>query len=77
MNEVLKSKLKSLSSEDAHGNVHPMRRLYAASAAIGARETATSPTSWFSRWTAKPLKPSAIAEHDGQPPVYSGPNMKW
>src|SRR6266508_3923214 len=45
--------------------------------AIGACETAIIATSWFSRWTTKPLKPSAIAEHAGQPAVYSGPNMKW
>ena len=74
---MLKSKLKSLSSDEAQENVQPMRRLYACSAAIGARDTATSATSWCSRWTAKALKPSAIAEHEGQPPVYSGPNMKW
>ena len=39
--------------------------------------TAHNMTSWLARWTAKPLKPSAIAEHDGQPAAKSGPNMKW
>ena len=37
---MLKSKLKSLPNEDAQGNVHPMRRLYACSFASGARDTA-------------------------------------
>jgi hypothetical protein len=46
-------------------------------AAIGARDTAISSTSWFSRWTTEPLKPSAIAEQAGQPAAKSGPNMKW
>ena len=69
VNETLKSKLKSLPSEDAQGNVHPIRRLYACSFASGARDTADSMTSWFARWTAKPSNPSAIAEQDGQPAV--------
>jgi len=46
-----------------------MRCLYAWIASIGARETAISTTSWFSRWTCEPLKPSAIAEQAGQPAV--------
>jgi hypothetical protein len=46
-------------------------------AAMAACDTAIIATSWFSRWTAKPLKPSAIVEQTGQPAVYSGPNMKW
>src|SRR2546426_4838788 len=50
---------------------HPIRRLYACSFASGARDTAISVTSWFARWTTEPLNPSAIAEHDGQPAVYS------
>src|SRR5213078_4341878 len=62
--ETLKSKLKSLPSEDAQGNAHPIRRLYACSLASGARDTAESVTSWFARWTTKPSNPSAIAEHD-------------
>ena len=33
---------------------------------MGARETAIIATSWCSRCMAKPLKPSAIAEHAGQ-----------
>ena len=69
VNETLKSKLKSLPSEDAQGNVHPIRRLYACSFASGARDTAESVTSWFARWTTKPSKPSAIAEQDGHPAV--------
>ena len=40
VNETLKSELKSLPNEDAQGNVHPIRRLYACSFASGARDTA-------------------------------------
>src|SRR5262249_27681922 len=69
--------LKSLPNDDAQGKVQPIRFLYASSFSIGARDTAHSITSWFARWIAKPLKPSAIAEQAGQPAVYSGPNMKW
>ena len=69
VNQTLKSKLKSLPSEDAQGNVHPIRRLYACSFASGARDTAQSITSWLARWTTNPLKPSAIAEQDGHPAV--------
>src|SRR6266481_1868840 len=36
VNQTLKSKLKSLPNEDAHGNVHPIRRLYGCSFARGA-----------------------------------------
>src|SRR2546422_9930288 len=64
-----KSQLKVLPDEDAQGNVHPIRRLYACSFASGARDTAASVTSWFARWTTEPLKPSAIAEQDGHPAV--------
>src|SRR5712691_10864773 len=39
VNRTLKSTLKSLPSEDAQGNVHPIRRLYACSLASGARDT--------------------------------------
>ena len=42
MNETLKSWLKSLPNDDAQGNVHPIRRLYACSFSNGARETAES-----------------------------------
>ena len=35
----------------------------------GARDTTPSVTSWCARWTAKPLKPSAIVEHVAQPAV--------
>src|ERR1700739_1151072 len=66
VNETLKSKLKSPPAEDAQGNVHPIRRLYACSFASGARDTAESVTSWFARWTTKPSNPSAIVEQDGQ-----------
>jgi hypothetical protein len=59
--------LKSLPYEDAHGNVQPIRRRYASILANGARDTAVSVTSWLARWTTEPLKPSAIAEQDGQP----------
>src|SRR3977135_3271971 len=64
--ETLKSKLKSPPNEDAQGNVQPIRRLYACSFASGARDTAENAKSWFSRWTAAPLNPSAIDEQDGQ-----------
>jgi hypothetical protein len=64
---MLKSKLKSLPSEDAQGNVHPIRRLYACNFASGARDTAPSVTSWFARWRTRPSNPSAIAEQDGHP----------
>ena len=66
---MLKSQLKSLSNEEAQGKVQPMRCLKACSLASGAREMAQSITSWLARWTAKPLKPSAIAEQDWQPAV--------
>jgi hypothetical protein len=69
LNETLKSKLKSLPSEDAQGNVHPIRRLYACSFASGARDTAESMTSWLARWMTKPSNPSAIAEQEGHPAV--------
>src|SRR5262245_30763818 len=71
-----KSSLKSLPNDEAHGKVHPIRRRYACSLASGARDTAHSITSWLARCTAKPLKPSAIAEQDEQPALQSGPNMK-
>ena len=45
MTETLKSKLKSLFSEDAQGKFQPIRRLYACSFASGARDTAQSITS--------------------------------
>src|SRR5919201_5846241 len=66
---TLKSALKSLPDEEPQGNVHPIRRLYACSFASGARDTAQSITSWLARCTTNPLKPSAIAEQDGQPAV--------
>jgi hypothetical protein len=55
--ETLKSKLKSLPSEDAQGNIHPIRRLYACSFARGARDTAESVTSWLARWTTEAVEP--------------------
>jgi hypothetical protein len=65
--ETSKSKLKSLSVDEAHGKLQPMRRAYARSLTSGARETAQSITSWFARWIANPLNPSAIAKHEMQP----------
>src|SRR5207237_184600 len=41
-----------------------------------ARPPAESMTSWFARWPATPLNPSAIAEQCGHPALKSGPNMK-
>src|SRR3954465_1127395 len=67
--ETLKSKLKWPSFDDDHGKLQPMRCLYAWSFSSGARDAAQSITSWFARWIANPLKPSAIAEHEGQPAV--------
>src|SRR5262245_43852952 len=67
VNSTLKSALKSLPNEDAQGNVHPIRCLYACTFASGAREIAHSMTSWFARCVTTPLKPSAIDEQDGQP----------
>src|SRR6266446_6683396 len=64
VNQTLKSALKSLPNDEAHGKLQPIRCLYACSFERGARETAQSITSWFARWTATPLKPSAIAEHE-------------
>jgi hypothetical protein len=46
---TLKSALKAPPNDDAHGNVQPMRRLYAASFGSGARDTAQSITSWCAR----------------------------
>jgi hypothetical protein len=43
----------------------------------GAGDTAQNITSWLARWTAKPLRPTAIAEQAGQLALYPGPNMKW
>jgi hypothetical protein len=40
--------------------------LNACSFSSGAREIAQNITSWFSRCTCVPLKPPAIAEHDGR-----------
>src|ERR1700742_5111814 len=70
VNAMLKSPLKSLPNDDAHGNVHPMRRLYACSFTSGARDTAESVTSWLARWTAKPSNPSAIVEQVAHPAVF-------
>src|SRR5580698_9571612 len=67
VNPTLKSLLKSLLNEDAHGNVKPIRCLYPCNFSKGARDTAENATSWFSRWTTMPLKPSAIDEQDGHP----------
>src|SRR3979490_420061 len=69
VNETLKSGLNSPSNEDAQGNVHPIRRLYACSLASGARDTAASVTSWLARRTTEPSTPSAIAEQYGHPAV--------
>src|SRR3954452_13334007 len=67
VNDTLKSKLKSLRPDDAHGKFHPMRSRYAPSFASGARETAVNATSWFWRWRCVSSKPSAIDEQLGHP----------
>ena len=77
MNETLKSKLKSLRPDDAHGKLHPIRSRYASSFSSGAREMAVNATSWFWRWRCVSSKPSATPEQLGQPSSQSGPYMKW
>src|SRR5688500_17081797 len=67
VNDALKSKLKSVPFDDAHGNVHPIRCLYPCSFSSGARDTAQSITSWLARCSWNPSKPSATAEHEVQP----------
>lgn len=49
------------------GSSNPIRRLQACSLSSGARDTAVIATSWFSRLTPKPYKPSPIAEKARQP----------
>src|SRR5207302_2856922 len=61
--------LKKKKSDDAQGNVHPIRRLYTCSFASGTRDTAESVTSWFARCTTKPSNPSAIVEQVAHPAV--------
>ena len=46
-----------------HGNVQPIRFLYAAISGYGARETATIVMSRWFRWTVMPLKLSIHQEH--------------
>ena len=70
--DTLKSKLNSPSAAEAQGKLQPMRRRYPSSLGRGARDTAVNATPWFSRCTAMPSKPSAMAEHDGQPWVPAG-----
>ena len=77
MNDTWKSRLKSLPWDDTHGKRQPMRRLNAWISASGARETATSVTSRFARWTALPSKWSARYEQLLQPSAQPGPSMKW
>src|SRR6476646_4888581 len=77
VNDTLKSKLKSLGADDAHGKLHPIRSRYVSSFASGARETAVKATSWFWRWRCVSSKPSATAEQLGQPSSHSGAYMKW
>ena len=55
----------------------PHPALVGADGGDGARDTAANATSWCSRWTTEPSKPSAIVEQTGHAPVYSGPNMRW
>src|SRR6266436_3232669 len=49
VNQTLKSALKSLPNDEAHGKLQPIRCLYACSFERGARETAQSITSWFAQ----------------------------
>src|SRR3954466_3331179 len=53
--DTSKSKLKSLSFDEAHGKLQPMRCLYACSLSSGARDTAQSITSWVAGGGANPL----------------------
>src|ERR1700674_986262 len=54
-----------------------MRFLNASIWVRSARETTTSVTSRFARWTRLPSKWSATNEQLGQPSSQPGPNMKW
>jgi len=62
-------------NEDAQGNAHPSRRLYACSFASGARDTAESVTSWLARCTAKPFEPVGDRRAGRTPRLVVGPNM--
>src|SRR5947207_867215 len=75
--ETLKSKLKSLGADDAHGKLQSMRSRYASSLSSGAREMAVNATSWFWRWRCVWLKPSATPEQLGHPSSQCGAYMKW
>jgi hypothetical protein len=68
--------LKSLLNDETHGNVHPMRSLYAAIFSIGARETTANEVSRACRWARWPTWSTNI-EHPLQPASWFGPNMKW
>src|SRR4051794_7497875 len=77
VDETLKSKLKSLASDDTQGKLQPIRERYPSSLSSGARETATKLTSWCSRCTRGISMWSISEEQLGQPSSQSGPNMKW
>src|SRR5262252_4210789 len=77
VNDTLKSKLKSLRPDDAHGKLQPIRSRYASNLSSGARETAVNATSWFWRWRWVSSNPSATDEQLGHPSSQSGPYMKW
>jgi len=77
VNETPRSKLKSLRSDDAQVNPHPIRRLYAASLSTGARDTQIIVTSRCSGCTIPRSNSSAANEQLVQPASQSGPNMKW
>lgn len=59
-----------------HGNVQPMRFLYASILAAGARETQAKAVERELRWTREGMW-SAKKEHEEQPASQVGPNMKW
>jgi len=58
--------LKSLPNEDAQGNVHPIRRLYACSFASGARDTPTADVV-VGQVHGEPVEAVRDAEQDGHP----------
>jgi hypothetical protein len=67
---------KEVNKKLTHGNVQPMRFLYASILAAGAREMQAKAVERELRWTSEGMW-SATNEHEGQPASQVGPNMKW
>ncbi|MMZ70512.1 hypothetical protein D1872_335690 [compost metagenome] len=68
--------MKGLAWDETQGNVQPMRCLNAWNRAKGARDTATSETSWWARCKLAPSKWSARNEQPLQPSLQPSSNMK-